>query len=181
MRTPKAEALSLERDLAVLEVLAGDPSLSQRQVAVQAGLSTARAHFVLRRLVEKGLVKVRRAAHSKHKFRYLYVLTPSGIEAKARRTYRFMHRMAKEYRVMVRQVEKRLSAAMNRFDKAGPNGTVKLWIAGDGPLAEVVRDLVGLRDDVLLVDREREADLIVVADPEAGRRTEGPSRWVSLA
>ena len=176
-----AETWTIERDLPVLEAIAADPSLSQRQVASRAGLSTARAHFVLRRLVEKGLVKVRRAAHSKHKFRYLYILTPTGIEAKAMLTYLFMRRMAEQYRAMVDQVEERLAAALSQAGEDASKGTMRLWIAGDGPLAEVIRDLVDLRDGVVLVEEEPEADLVVVADPELGRRTEGSLRWVLLA
>lgn len=177
----RADTWTIERDLPVLEAIAADPSLSQRQVASRTGLSTARANFILRRLVEKGLVKVRRAAHSKHKFRYLYILTPTGLEAKAKLTYRFMRRMAEQYRAMVDQVEERLAGALSQAGQDGSNGTIRLCIAGDCPLAEVVRDLVALHEHVIVIDDESGADIVVVADPELGRRTEGPSRWVHLA
>ena len=49
-------------ELPVLEALADEPSLSQRELAQRVGLSLTRAHFVLKRLMERGLVKVRNAA-----------------------------------------------------------------------------------------------------------------------
>jgi EPS-associated MarR family transcriptional regulator len=171
-----------QADLSILEALAADPSLSQRELAERAGLSVARAHFVLKRLTEKGLIKVRNARRSRHKLGYLYLLTPRGLEAKAKLTYRFMHRMAMQYRSMVERVDSVLAAALDGLvDGAAPvPRPVPVSILGQGPLSEVVRDLVGVNGELRLVDHHEDAILGIVVDPDVDRPAPGPRRWVDL-
>lgn len=161
---PTNPANSPELELPILEALAADPSLSQRELAQRAGLSLTRAHFVLKRLVERGLVKVQNAAQSEHKLGYLYLLTPQGIEAKARLTYSFLERTASQYQQMVARVEAALDPAIQRH--AGP-GKAAVTIVGDGPLAEVVRDLVLMRGDAELSASAASAQVAVLVEPQA--------------
>lgn len=168
--------LAPDTDLPVLEALADEPSLSQRELARRAGLSLSKAHFVLRRLVEKGLVKVQNAAQSEHKLGYLYLLTPKGIEAKAKLTYAFLQRSAEQYQRMVERVEAALGPAL----QAGTNGPVRVAIVGGGALAEVVADLVGTRENALLTALA-EADVAVLTDPDVNLPEEGGVTVVRLA
>jgi EPS-associated MarR family transcriptional regulator len=171
----------LDADLTILEAFADDPTLSQRQLAKRAGLPLANAHFVLRRLMEKGLVKVRRAAKSRHKWRYLYVLTPRGLEAKARLTYRFLERAAADYQRLRSRVDLALGAALAQRD---PPPTAEkpapACVLGDGPLGEVVRDVLSSRPDTELVATPATATLAVVVDPEAPQDAPGVT-YVRLA
>ncbi len=155
-------ALAPETDLPVLELLAEEPSISQRELAKRAGLSLSRAHFVLRRLVEKGFVKVSSAAKSEHKLGYLYLLTPKGIEAKARLTYAFLQHSAQQYQRMVERVERALEPAL----RARGDEPLRIAIVGSGALSEVVTDLVGLRSDAIVVASGEDADVVVLTDPE---------------
>jgi len=43
----------------VLRVLAHNPSLTQREIAAQIGMSTSGLNYVLHSLVDRGLIKVR--------------------------------------------------------------------------------------------------------------------------
>lgn len=147
-----------ELDLPVLEALAADPSLSQRELAQRAGLSLTRAHFVLKRLVEKGLVKVQNAAQSEHKLGYLYLLTPQGMEEKANLTYAFLQRTAAQYQEMVGRVEATLDA---RLQPDREDGSVTVAIVGEGPLAQVVRDIVTMRSGVHLVGAVEDAAVAI--------------------
>lgn len=162
-------ALAPETDLPVLEALAAEPSLSQRELARRAGLSLSKAHFVLRRLVEKGLVKVQNAAQSEHKLGYLYLLTPKGIEAKAKLTYAFLQRSAEQYQRMVERVE----AALEPAFVAHGAGPVRVAVVGDGALAEVVADLVRARPEAVVVDETACADIVVLTtvDDQVASRT----------
>jgi len=47
--------------------------------------------------MEKGLVKMRNFAHSKNKFGYVYMLTPTGMAEKAAITHRFLQRKMEVY------------------------------------------------------------------------------------
>ncbi len=159
-----------EVDLPVLEALAAEPSLSQRELAQRVGLSLTRAHFVLRRLVERGLVKVRNATQSDHKLGYLYLLTPQGIEEKANLTYAFLQRTAAEYQAMVQRVDATLEASLTVDDQSTP---IAVAIVGEGPLAQVVRDIIGVRRDVLIVDALEDA---AVAIDVSGNWADGAER-----
>ena len=48
-------------------------------------------------MIEKGFIKANNFKNSQNKISYLYFLTPSGIEEKARITYHFLKRKTKEY------------------------------------------------------------------------------------
>ncbi|MEW5847162.1 MAG: MarR family EPS-associated transcriptional regulator [Myxococcota bacterium] len=156
----------MDVELPILEALEAEPSLSQRELAQRAGLSLTKAHFVLRRLVEKGLVKVQNVANSEHKLGYLYLLTPRGLETKARLAYAFMHRTAAQYQDMTTRVERALSQQVpplaTRLRRA-----VHVTILGEGPLAEIVADCVRERSDTVLVPNMGDADAAVLVDPES--------------
>jgi len=67
--------------LQMLKHLQASPSLSQRQLAGQMGVSLGKANYCLRALVEKGLVKLGNFRKNQNKRQYAYLLIPSGLEA----------------------------------------------------------------------------------------------------
>jgi MarR family transcriptional regulator, temperature-dependent positive regulator of motility len=156
-----------EDELPLLEELAAEPSLSQRQLARRLGLSLGKVHFMVRRLVERGWVEVLSVASSKHKLGYVYALTPGGLEQKARLTYRFLHRMAEQYQQMVERVDGLLGAAIAEERTAGE--PVPVALVGTGRLGEVVSDVIAVRRDARLVPRLEQARVVVVVDPDAPR------------
>jgi EPS-associated MarR family transcriptional regulator len=155
-----------EAELPILEALDAEPSLSQRALAERAGLSLSKAHFVLRRLVEKGLVKVHNVRSNSNKSGYLYILTPRGVELKGRLAYAFLHRTAVQYAQMTARVDKTLSACIPRHATL-LHRPVSVVVVGEGPLSEVVTDRVRARPDALLVLSPADADVAILADPEA--------------
>lgn len=93
MSRPKNE----DAHFRVLRLLERNPELSQREVANALGVSLGAVNYVLRALVEKGLVKVQSFRAADNKLRYAYILTPIGIEAKARLTLGFLRHKYAEY------------------------------------------------------------------------------------
>lgn len=89
----------------VLRLLEQNPELSQREVAEALGVSLGAANYILRALVEKGQVKVQNFRAADNKLRYAYILTPSGIEAKARLTLGFLRRKYAEYEALKLEIE----------------------------------------------------------------------------
>ena len=65
-----------------------------------------KVNYCLRALMDKGWIKADNFRHSQHKGRYLYVLTPSGIDARARLTKRFLQRKLKEYEELAAEIER---------------------------------------------------------------------------
>lgn len=90
---PVADELSIT----ILRRLADTPDVNQRELASHAGVSLGRLNYALRALVDKGWVKVGNFSRSQHKLGYAYLLTPRGIEAKAKLTQAFLARKLCEY------------------------------------------------------------------------------------
>jgi len=89
----------------ILKLLEADPQASQRKLADQLGISLGRVNYCLKALIDKGLLKVNNFRNSANKRAYLYLLTPTGIEEKARVTARFLRRKLDEYEALKRELE----------------------------------------------------------------------------
>lgn len=81
----------------LLKTLEANPSLSQRDLAKCLGISLGKVNFCLNALVEKGCLKVNNFRNSDNKLAYAYLLTPRGIEEKARITLYFLKYKVHEY------------------------------------------------------------------------------------
>ncbi|MFZ2540634.1 MAG: MarR family EPS-associated transcriptional regulator [Gallionella sp.] len=81
----------------LLKTLQDNPDLSQRDMAKRLGISLGKVNFCLNALVEKGCLKVNNFRNSNNKLAYAYLLTPHGVEEKARITVRFLKYKIQEY------------------------------------------------------------------------------------
>jgi EPS-associated MarR family transcriptional regulator len=104
----------------ILKILEADPQASQRRIADQLGISLGRVNYCLQALVRKGLVKANNFRNSTNKRAYLYLLTPRGIEEKARVTARFLRVKLDEYESLKRELEElqREAAALDASRQA---------------------------------------------------------------
>ena len=84
-------------DLELLRQLEVEPQVNQRGLADRLGLSLGKANYCLRALVRKGLVKIHNFRRSDNKLAYAYVLTPKGVQEKARLTLAFLALKQEEY------------------------------------------------------------------------------------
>lgn len=106
-----------ELSVAILRQLETSPDASQRELARSTGVSLGKLNFALRALVDKGWVKVGNFSRSQHKLGYAYLLTPRGIEAKAKLTQSFLARKMREYdalRAEIERLQSELGAASNK-------------------------------------------------------------------
>lgn len=88
----------------VLQLLQRNPDLTQRELAHELGMSVGGINYCLKALIQKGLVKMNSFAHSKNKFGYIYVLTPSGLVEKAKITQQFLERKITEYELLQKEI-----------------------------------------------------------------------------
>lgn len=159
--------------LSVLESLAGAADVPQRQIAANTGLNLAKVNFVLRRLIEKGFVKLNRVRTNPHKLAYWYLLTPEGLAEKSRLTYAFVRRVLGEYTVAEAQLEERLremtTHGVRRVVLVGANEITEFCLrilaklepklqvlgvvdkSGQHPLTLRLEDVGGLAPDALVV------------------------------
>ena len=89
----------------ILKLLEADPQASQRRISDELGISLGRVNYCLNALINKGLVKANNFRNSENKRAYLYLLTPRGIEERARVTARFLRVKLDEYEVLKRELE----------------------------------------------------------------------------
>lgn len=89
----------------VLKLLQDKPDISQRDLAAQLGISHGKMNYCLNALMEKGLVKLQNFSNSQHRWRYAYVLTPTGLAEKAALTGRFLKRKIAEYEALKAEIE----------------------------------------------------------------------------
>ena len=89
----------------VLKLLQDKPDISQRDLAAQLGISHGKMNYCLNALMEKGLVKLHNFSNSQHRWRYAYVLTPTGLAEKAALTGRFLKRKIAEYEALRAEIE----------------------------------------------------------------------------
>jgi MarR family transcriptional regulator, temperature-dependent positive regulator of motility len=89
-----------------MRLLDARQKLSQREVATSLGMSLGKVNYCLKALVEKGFVKVENYRKSNNKLAYFYLLTPSGITAKAELTRDFLSRKMREYDELRVEIER---------------------------------------------------------------------------
>ncbi len=106
--------LETEEALSVLREIDADPEMTQRTLSSRLGLSLGKINFLVKALIEKGLIKVENFKNSKNKSAYLYSLTPHGFEEKTKATYLFLKRKIEEYErleVEIKQLKKEAGVA----------------------------------------------------------------------
>ena len=89
----------------LLKLLENNPNLTQRQMAEKMGLSLGKFNYCLKELAKKGIVKIERFTTSDNKAGYVYLLTPRGINEKARITASFLKRKLDEYKEIKQESE----------------------------------------------------------------------------
>jgi EPS-associated MarR family transcriptional regulator len=94
-----------EIHLKVLRHLEENPEVSQRELAEVLGVSLGKTNYCLKALINKGLIKASNFKNNANKRAYLYVLTPKGIETKARVSVRFLRRKIEEYEALKLEIE----------------------------------------------------------------------------
>ncbi len=97
-------------DLQILRAIKKE-DISQPSIAKEVGFSLGKVNFVLKALIDKGLVKSERFISSNNKSRYKYLLTEKGIKEKMQLTQRFIDRKKIEYE----ELEKELSADKEKW------------------------------------------------------------------
>ena len=97
--------LSDEYRYKILKRLEANPEISQRELAGELGISLGRANYCIQALIEKGLVKANNFRNSKNKKGYAYLLTPRGIEDKAKITVQFLKIKIAEHEALTKEIK----------------------------------------------------------------------------
>lgn len=95
MNEKDEKALETYRTFLLLSEIAGDESLSQRELAKRVGIALGLVNAYLKNLTAKGYIRVK--AFPKN--RYAYLLTPKGIVEKSRLAYQHLAYFTNLYKI----------------------------------------------------------------------------------
>jgi DNA-binding MarR family transcriptional regulator len=116
------------RELIILDQIVQDPDVNQATLAAQLGVAVGTVNWHIKRFVEKGYVKAKRAQRKKLR----YIITPEGLALRARLTVDYIENSMHLYR----RTRQRVLDALKDVQEAGYKS---VRIEGDGDLAEVIR------------------------------------------
>ena len=90
--------------LDLLRKLESNPKLTQRELSQEMGVSLGKVNYCMKKLIEKGLVKLKNFSRHPNKVGYIYLLTPKGIEEKTKLTFRFLNIKMEEYKMLKEEI-----------------------------------------------------------------------------
>ena len=115
-------------DLTILQHIEEEPDTTQATLAARLGIAVGTVNWHLKRLIEKGYVKVKRAQRKKLR----YIITPEGIALRARLLVDFIHSSMELYRL----VRQRSTTAIKKLKSSG---FAVAQIEGNGDVAEILK------------------------------------------
>jgi EPS-associated MarR family transcriptional regulator len=106
-----------------MRLVDSNPEMSQRDLARELGISLGKVNYCLQALIRRGWVKATNFTNSHNKAAYMYLLTPRGVDEKARLTMRFLQSKMQEYetlRVEIEQIHR--DASVSRRKRGSVDG-----------------------------------------------------------
>jgi len=116
------------RELALLETIERDPDVTQASLATQLGVAVGTVNWHIKRLIEKGYVKIKRAERKKLR----YIITPEGIALRARLTVDYIEQQFNLYRRTRQRVQEHLERVRHA-------GFECVRLVGEGDVADVCK------------------------------------------
>jgi DNA-binding MarR family transcriptional regulator len=138
-----------KRELGLLETIERDPDVTQASIATQLDVAVGTVNWHLKRLIEKGYVKIKRANRKKLR----YIITPEGIAFRALLTVDYIEQQF----LLYRNTRQRVKDGIERVRQAGYD---RLSLRGEGDVADICR-LTCLEQGIEIVPEENGPVLVV--------------------
>ncbi len=115
-------------DLTILEQIESEPDTTQASLAEILGVAVGTINWHLKRLIDKGYVKVKRAERKKLR----YIITPEGIALRTRLLVDFIQSSMKLYRLVRGRSQQAIGEVRSR-------GFSSVRIEGEGDVTEILK------------------------------------------
>ncbi len=92
--------------LDVLHKIELNPEYTQRELSKEMDVSLGKVNYCIKKLTEKGWIKLTNFTHNSNKVGYAYLLTHRGIEEKTKLTFSFLKRKIIEYEILKDEINK---------------------------------------------------------------------------
>ena len=158
-----------QHELELLEALEAQPETSQADLATQVGVAVGTVNWHLKRWAAKGYVKIKRIG----RWRWRYLLTPSGVREKARLAGEYVEASMALYRRTRTEAKRLLSQVKDA-------GYQQVRLTGEGDIAEIaaltclelaLSVLRNSEDDSLPVLQVQGTRLELIWSPDLGKET----------
>ena len=109
--------------LDLLRMIEENPKYTQRELSKETSVSLGKVNYCMKKLVEKGWIKLSNFSSNPNKAGYSYLLTPRGIEEKAKLTFKFLKIKIEEYEMLKEEIDKlkldaeELNSSMKKANK----------------------------------------------------------------
>ena len=90
--------------LDLLRKLESNPEYTQRELSKEMGVSLGKVNYCMKKLIEKGWLKLTNFSRNPNKIGYAYLLTHKGIEQKGRLTISFLKMKMEEYKILKEEI-----------------------------------------------------------------------------
>lgn len=120
--------------LLILEALENDSKLKQRDLSKITGLNLFKVNYLLKKLIDKGYVKIKNVYKNPNKKSYLYWLTPKGFKRKTNLVYRFIKVTLENYDTYVSKLLTNIIELQNKKIK-------KIIILGDDSAIQIFQKI----------------------------------------
>lgn len=105
MNNHKTNIPNHEKILHLIKELEQNPSLTQRELSKKLKVSLGKVNYLLKALIDKGIVEAKNFKNSKNKLGYIYNLTPEGIRIKLQLIQQFLEWKTDEYERLKEELE----------------------------------------------------------------------------
>jgi DNA-binding MarR family transcriptional regulator len=99
--------LESDRDIILLDEIASNREISQRELSCRTGLSLGTVNLLINKMIREGLIKMETIPTS----RVIYMLTPKGMTEKAAKTVRYIR---KHYHI-IQQTKEMIIEKLNHY------------------------------------------------------------------
>jgi len=123
-----ANSTESTHELALLETIERDPDVTQASIATQLDVAVGTVNWHLKRLIEKGYIKIKRANRKKLR----YIITPEGIALRARLTVDYIEQQFLLYRNTRQHVKEHI-------EQIRAAGFDRVALQGEGDVADICR------------------------------------------
>ena len=141
-----------EKDFLILDAINRYQPSSQRALANLCGMSLGRTNHGVKKLVEKGLVKISKGKHSSSKNRHAYVLTAQGSQYKGQMSTPFL-------KARMRDFEDFRNRLLENLLELQHQGIDRLLILGSRSLGKLLEHIARMENlDLKIVGTASELD-----------------------
>ncbi len=88
----------------LLRKLESNPKYTQRKLSKELGISLGKVNYCIKKLTEKGWIKLMNFSRNPSKTGYTYLLTPKGLEKKGKLTISFLSAKMEEYELLKEEI-----------------------------------------------------------------------------